>query len=189
MGSEQLKLSIYCIRAGVLVKSRVLKSYLKVFKQRYLMKQKKKIFRHKSFFLYTGMVMTTPLLFYSLSGSFSHCGSYRRMKASCLGKSAFLCLELFHQVTPLKAQLFPKGDLSCFIATPFILPAAALFPCTPCRPTLLKQGKNGFYGKCIAVGLTSYYKYEKYASNFWKKDKISQKGIWTSPGVKRHKIK
>lgn len=132
-------------------------------------------FRSKRFFLYTGMIMTIPLLFYSLSGSFSRHSSYRRMKASCLGKAAFLCLELFHQVTLLKAQFFPKGDLPCFTAAPFILPAAALFPCTPRSPTLLKQGENDSYGKCITVGLTSYYKYKKCSLSFGKKKKISYK--------------
>lgn len=135
-------------------------------------------FRSKRFFLYTGMIMTTPLLFYSLSGSFPHHSSYRRMKASCLGKAAFLCLELFHQVTLLKEQFFPKGDLPCFIAAAFILPTAALFPCSPCRPALLKQGGIDSSGKCITVGLTSYYKYKKiYSLSFGKKKKKEKKKI------------
>lgn len=54
-----------------------------------------------------------------------------------------------------------SGDLSCFIAAPYILPAAALFPWTPCRPTLVKQVKNGSYEKCLTVGLPSYYKCKK----------------------------
>lgn len=52
----------------------------------------KKTLKHKRVFLYTGMIMTTPLLLYSLSGSFSHHSCYGRMKASGLGNAAFLCL-------------------------------------------------------------------------------------------------
>lgn len=98
-------MSIYCIRARVLVRNGVLKT-VKSF-QRYLIKWKellqkgeeikwKKTLKYKRVFLYTGMIMTTPLLFYSLSGSFSHHSCYRRMKASSLGNAAFYCLELFH---------------------------------------------------------------------------------------------
>lgn len=69
----------------------------------------------------------------------------------------------------LTTQLFPEGDLSCFIATPYILPAVALFPCTPDRQILYKTGKNGSYGEYFTVGLISYYKCTKYNFDFWEK--------------------
>lgn len=76
-------------------------------------------------------------------------------------------LPLGHTV---KGAVLPKGDLPCFIAAAFILPTAALFPCTPCRPALLKQGGIDSSGKCITVGLTSYYKQKKiYSLSFGEK--------------------
>lgn len=119
--------------------------------------------------------------------SYSYHGSCRRMKASCFGKAEFLCLELFYEVALLKAQFFPKGNFSCFIAVPCILPAVALLPCTPCIPTLLKQGNNGSYGKCIVVAQLVIINFKNIVLIFRKKKKYHTSCIWTSPEMNRHK--